>query len=179
MGFHRLGSHLEIPQCAFSQDRGVGSPLAVWNESDFPTDYTLPDSLVEQGPGDRVPLGVSFVVQRVQVGQQRVADVQVVLGAAHQQGVGSKHSWILMLQTNNHCFIARFSETLCQRCEKLFQRGWGPMGQLCTGVLSLLVHQGYSRTHPGTQVMPRSSQGSAWWLTQASVFLGGRSNQYS
>lgn len=66
--------------------------------------YWCANSLVEQWPHDRVSLGVSFVVQRVQVGQQSVANVQVMLGAVHQQGVGSKHSWILMLETNTHCY---------------------------------------------------------------------------
>lgn len=35
--------------------------------------------LVQNRPCHRVSLGVSFVEERVQVGQQRVADVQVVL----------------------------------------------------------------------------------------------------
>lgn len=79
-------------------------------------------------------------------------------------------------------------------CEKLFQRGWGSAGQLCTCVLlsaavtwcpvplcclhcpSLLVHQEFILA---VRFMPRSSQGSAWWLTDTSVLLGGRRTQYS
>lgn len=69
----------------------------------------LPNSLVHQRPHHRAPLGVSFVEQCVQVGQQSVANGQVMLGAVHQQGVLSKHSWILMLEANIHSvIISRF-----------------------------------------------------------------------
>lgn len=57
---------------------------------------------MQQWPHDCVSVDVSFVEQRVQVGQQSVANVQVMLGALHQHGVCSKHSWILRLETNIH-----------------------------------------------------------------------------
>lgn len=80
----------------------------------------VPDSLVQQGPHHRVPVAVGVVEQRVQVGQQGVANAQVMLGAVHQRGVGSKRGRILMLETNVRCYISSFSKALCQ---KLFQRG--------------------------------------------------------
>lgn len=55
------------------------------------------DSLVHDGPHHRLAGSVSLVEERVEVRQQRVADVQVVLGTGHQARVGTVEGRILRL----------------------------------------------------------------------------------
>lgn len=55
-------------------------------------------SLVHHRPHHRVAVDVRPVEERVEIGQQRVADVQVVLGGLHQEGVGSIICRILGLE---------------------------------------------------------------------------------
>lgn len=59
----------------------------------------LEDLLMHYGPHDGLSCGVGFVEERVEVRQQRVADVQVMFGALHQGGLGAVRSWILGLKT--------------------------------------------------------------------------------
>ena len=59
------------------------------------------DLLVENRPCHRVSLGVSFVKECIQVGQQRIADIQVVLWGFHQNWISSKGGWILGLKINH------------------------------------------------------------------------------
>lgn len=54
----------------------------------------LEDLLMHYGPHDGLSCGVGFVEERVEVRQQRVADVQVMFGALHQGGLGAVRSWI-------------------------------------------------------------------------------------
>lgn len=60
---------------------------------------------MHEGPCHRVPLCVSFVEEGVEVGQQRVADVQVMDGGCHQHGVGAEVGWILGLERENWGFL--------------------------------------------------------------------------
>ena len=53
---------------------------------------------MDQGPGYGVPPGVSSVEEGVEVGQQGVADVQIISGGMHQQRVFAKGSRILVLE---------------------------------------------------------------------------------
>ena len=55
-------------------------------------------ALVHHGSHHSVPADVGLVEEGVEVGQQRVADVQVVLGGPHQEGVGSVICRILGLK---------------------------------------------------------------------------------
>lgn len=148
-------SPTDIPMCIFTGQRFRKSPGSM-KCARFP--YWCANSLVEQWPHDRVSLGVSFVVQRVQVGQQSVANVQVMLGAVHQQGVGSKHSWILMLETNTHCYY-------WQVLRSTLPNVWKAVSEGCFSTahpsLSIRVIPGFILA---LRFMPRSSQGLAWWL---------------
>lgn len=66
---------------------------------------------MDQGPCYSVPPGVSSVEKGVEVGQQGVADVQIISGGIHQQRVFTKGSRILVLEENEanmryfHCVL--------------------------------------------------------------------------
>ena len=53
---------------------------------------------MDQGPGYSLPQGVSAVEEGVEVGQQGVADGEVVPGGVQQQGVFTKGRRILVLE---------------------------------------------------------------------------------
>ena len=69
------------------------------------------NSLMDQGPRYSVSPGVSSVEKGVEVGQQGVADVQIISGGIHQQRVFTKGSRILVLEENEanmrhfHCIL--------------------------------------------------------------------------
>lgn len=54
--------------------------------------------LMQKGPGHSVPPAVSPIEEGVEIGQQSVADGEVVPGGIQQQGVGSKGGRILGLE---------------------------------------------------------------------------------
>lgn len=99
----------------------------------------LSNSLVQQWPDHGAPLGVSFVEQRVQVGQQSVTNGQVMLGAVHQRRVLSKHSWVLMLEANIHCYYFQISQNTLANVWKAVSERRGSLGQLSSGFSFLLL----------------------------------------
>lgn len=50
-----------------------------------------------KGPCHRLSLGVSTVEKCIEIGQQGVADVQIMSGGTQQQGISTKGSRILVL----------------------------------------------------------------------------------
>lgn len=59
---------------------------------------------MDQGPGYSLPQGVSTVKEGVEIGQQGVADRQVMPGGIQQQGVLTEGSGVLVLggSVNDH-----------------------------------------------------------------------------
>ena len=55
---------------------------------------------MQNWPYNCASLSMSFIKECIQVGQQSVANVQVILGGFHQDRIRSKHSRILGLKTN-------------------------------------------------------------------------------
>lgn len=55
---------------------------------------------MDQGPRHSLPKGVSSVEEGVEIGQQGVADVQIMSGGIQQQGVFTKGGRILVLRGN-------------------------------------------------------------------------------
>lgn len=58
------------------------------------------DLLVQKGPGHCVPPAMGAIEEGVQIGQQSVADAEVVSGGIQQQGVSSEGGRILGLEEN-------------------------------------------------------------------------------
>lgn len=55
---------------------------------------------MDQGPRHSLPKGMCSVEEGVEIGQQGVADVQIMSGGIQQQGVFTKGGGILVLQGN-------------------------------------------------------------------------------
>lgn len=87
------------------------------------------DWLVHEGPCHRVPLRVCFVEEGVEVRQQRVADIQVMDGGRHQNGVGAEVGRILGLEREKWGFLGFFGTSRGQRARfGAWRKIWGEMG---------------------------------------------------